>query len=155
MSLFINTPTSVSRTPPHLHPSLLPAPLLFPAANNQKWTWLPDMRLHSWDANLCLQACGTNGCTSITLATCASSDAQRWLYDNMQRLRPLNAATLCLQWSGTALVLSNTCSGTAPFMWGVTGALACVRWCCLYAPALPRRVKAAWQMKHTAHGNMA
>jgi hypothetical protein len=97
--------------------------LLLLAANNQKWTWLPDMRIRSWDANLCLQACGTNDCTSITLATCASSDAQRWLYDNFYRLRPLNMATLCLQWTGSALSLSDKCEGKPQFQWGVSGML--------------------------------
>jgi hypothetical protein len=105
---------------------MLPLLCWLSAANNQKWSWLPDMRIRSWDANLCLQSCGVHNCAAMTLATCANTDAQRWLYDGVARLRPLNDATLCLQWTGSALILSDKCEAKPAFYWRVSGGLECV-----------------------------
>jgi hypothetical protein len=53
------------------------------AASPQRWNFNGNMTVSHWsNSNLCLAAdgCTTAGC-SVKLATCADTDAQRWLLD--------------------------------------------------------------------------
>jgi hypothetical protein len=87
------------------------------------------MRIRSWDTNLCLQGCNTHNCTSITVAACADSDAQRWIYDASDRLRPLIAGKLCLNAGGGSLVRMVTCQQSAACGWTVSGDNGCHKDC--------------------------
>jgi hypothetical protein len=84
------------------------------------------MRVVSANPTLCLAAdtCSSNFCP-LRLVTCGSNDAQRWLMDSNQRLRPLSAATMCLELpssgaaSGTAARLYTCSSGTTSILLGL------------------------------------
>jgi hypothetical protein len=88
------------------------------------------MRVVSNSPTFCLAAdsCTANNCP-VRIATCGNNDNQRWLVDEEKRLRPLNAATVCMELpsggagSGTAVRLWSCSTGTTfdHQRWSVTG----------------------------------
>jgi hypothetical protein len=76
----------------------------------------------------CLASCGSAGC-NVPLAACASSDTQRWLYDEQDRLVPLSDPLLCLEWTSPGTVVKlQACSTSTAQQWDPIGGRS-ERWC--------------------------
>jgi hypothetical protein len=70
-------------------------------------------------ATACIAATGTSVGSAVSIATCSTSDSQKWAVDSIGRLLPRNAMALCLDTEGGSLaagarLVLNTCSGSAP-----------------------------------------
>lgn len=70
-------------------------------------------------ATACIGATGSSVGSAVSIATCSTSDSQKWAVDSIGRLLPRNAMALCLDTEGGSLaagarLVLSTCSGSAP-----------------------------------------